>query len=241
MTKTAIVTGASRGIGRSIAARLADDGANVVVNYQGNAVAANEAVAEITESGGRAIAIQADLAVSADVEHLFKDALAVFGGIDILVNNAAHFLYGSTAELSEAEFDRAVAVNIKGTFLALQQASRHLNDGGRVINISGEATRTARANLGALAATKAAIEQLGLGLAKELGPRGITVNNVLPGITDTGKLTVDDRAALEPIVASTPLGRLGEPSDIAEIVAFLAGDGARWLTGQNIGATGGLA
>ncbi len=211
------------------------------MNYQGNVAAASDVVAAITERGGRAVAIQADLAVSADVERLFKEALATFGCIDILVNNAAYFLYGSTAELPETEFDRAIAVNIKGTFLALQQASRHLNEGGRIINISGEATRTSRANLGALAATKAAVEQLGLALARELGPREITVNNVLPGITDTDKLTADDRMALDPVVTSTPLGRLGKPDDIAEIAAFLASDSARWVTGQNIGATGGLA
>ncbi|MFB9906347.1 glucose 1-dehydrogenase [Allokutzneria oryzae] len=239
--KTAIVTAASRGIGRAIALRLAADGARVAVNWHRNAEAAEEVVAAITGAGGTAIEVQADIGVPADVDRLFAVTLREFGGLDILVNNAAVIATPSPlAEVTDADIDRSVAVNFKGTFLALRHAARELRDGGRIINISTGYTRYPSPFVGVYAGTKAAVEQFAISAAKELGPRGITVNSVLPGITDTDGITDDVRANLDEFIGMTPLGRLGQPQDIADIVAFLAGDDARWVTGQSIVAAGGL-
>src|SRR4051812_44072553 len=239
--KVALVTGASRGIGRAIALRLARDGAAVVVNYAGNAAAAGEVVAEVETAGGRALAVQADVSRVADVVRLFDQTVERFGRVDVLVNNAGVILYKLLIDTTEAEFDRLFATNVKGTYFACQQAAKRMADGGRIVNFSSSTTALMLPTYSAYVATKGAVEQLSHVLAKELGPRGITVNVVSPGPTDTelfgeGK-SEDDKRRFAQMAA---LGRLGQPQDIADVVAFLASDEARWVTGQNIRANGGL-
>jgi 3-oxoacyl-[acyl-carrier protein] reductase len=238
--KVALVTGASRGIGRAIAARLAKDGAAVVVNYAGSEQQAREVVAGIEETGGQAIAVRADVSRVADVVRLFDATFERFGRLDILVNNAGVILYKLVADVTEEEFDRLFAVNVKGTFFACQQAAKRLADGGRVINFSSSTTAMMLPRYGAYVATKGAVEQLTHILARELGPRQITVNVVSPGPTDTqlfsqGK-TEEEKQRLGQMAA---LGRLGRPEDIADVVAMLCTEDARWITGQNIRANGG--
>jgi 3-oxoacyl-[acyl-carrier protein] reductase len=239
--KVALVTGASRGIGRAIAVRLGRDGASVVVNYSGNAEAAREAVAAVEEAGGKAVPIQADIGQVAEVERLFDETIRQFGGLDILVNNAGSMFNKPLADVTEGEYDRIFAVNVKGAFFACQQAARRMADGGRIVNFSSSTTALMLPTYSAYVATKGAVEQFSHVLAKELGPRGITVNVVSPGPTDTelfgqGK-TEQDKQRFAQMAA---LGRLGRPEDIADVVAFLASDQARWITGQNIRANGGL-
>lgn len=239
--KVALVTGASRGIGRAIALRLARDGACVVVNYAGNAEAARSVVAEIEAFGGRAVEVRADVGIVADVTRLFDEAIGHFGKLDLLVNNAGIILYKPLAEVTEEEFDRLLDVNVKGTFFACQQAAKRLEDGGRIVNFSSSTTALMLPTYSAYVATKGAVEQFSHVLAKELGPRGITVNVVSPGPTDTelfgqGK-TEQDKLRFAQMAA---LGRLGLPGDIADVVAFLASEEARWVTGQNLRVNGGL-
>jgi 3-oxoacyl-[acyl-carrier protein] reductase len=237
--RVALITGSSRGIGRATALRLARDGAAVVVNYQSNEAAARDVVTDIGQSGGRAVAVRADLAVPADITRLFQEAAAAFGGLDIVVNNAGMRGYGPISDFPVEELDRLLATNVKGTFLAMQQAARFVRDGGRIINISTGNTKEPNPRVAAYAGSKAAVEYFGLALARELGPRQITVNNVLPGLTDTDGLSAEFRANTA-LLERTPLGRLGRAEDIADVVAFLAGDDARWVTGQTIAAAGGL-
>jgi 3-oxoacyl-[acyl-carrier protein] reductase len=239
--KAALVTGASRGIGRAIALRLAQDGASIVVNYSGSAEAAQRVVAEIEAAGGRAVAVQADVSKPADVERLFDETVRHFGRLDILVNNAGVFFTKPLVEVGEAEFDRIFAVNVKGTFFACQEAAKRLSDGGRIVNFSSSTTAMMLPRYSAYVATKGAVEQLSHVLAKELGPRGITVNVFSPGPTDTelfsSDKTEEDKRRFAQMAA---LGRLGQPQDIADVVAFLASDDARWITGQNIRTNGGI-
>ncbi|WZO96275.1 SDR family oxidoreductase [Isosphaeraceae bacterium EP7] len=239
--KVALVTGASRGIGRSIAVRLGREGASVVVNYSGNAQAAGDTVAAVEEAGGKAFAVQADVGRVADVVRLFDEAIGRYGRLDILVNNAGALTNAPIADVTEEEFDRLFAVNVKGVFFACQQAARRMADGGRIINFSSSTTAMMLPTYGAYVATKGAVEQMSRVLAKELGPRGITVNVVSPGPTDTelfsqGKSEQDKQRFAQ----MAALGRLGRPEDIADVVAWLAGDESRWVTGQNIRANGGL-
>jgi 3-oxoacyl-[acyl-carrier protein] reductase len=239
--KVALVTGASRGIGRAIALRLARDGAAIVVNYAGNTEAAGQVVAEIEETGGRAVAVQADLGQVAEVGRLFDAVFEHLGRLDILVNNAGVLFNRPLADVTEEEFDRIFAINVKGIFFSCQQAARRMADRGRIINFSSSTTALMLPTYSAYVATKGAVEQLSHVLAKELGPRGITVNVVSPGPIDTelfsqGK-TEQDKQRFAQMAA---LGRLGRPEDIADLVAFLAGEEARWVTGQNIRANGGL-
>jgi 3-oxoacyl-[acyl-carrier protein] reductase len=235
------VTGASRGIGRAIALRLARDGAAVVVNYAGSADAARRVVAEVEAAGGRAVAVQADVARVADVERLFDATFEHLGRLDILVNNAGVFFTKPLAEITEEEFDRIFGVNVKGTYFACRQAALRMADGGRIVNLSSSTTALMLPRYSAYVATKGAVEQLSHVLAKELGPRGITVNVVSPGPTDTelfsSDKTEDDKRRYAQRAA---LGRLGQPADIADVVAFLVSDEARWVTGQNLRANGGL-
>jgi 3-oxoacyl-[acyl-carrier protein] reductase len=239
--KVALVTGASRGIGRAIAVRLGSDGAAVVVNYSGRHEAAGETVAAIEAANGRALAVQGDVGKIGDVERLFDVAFEHFGKLDILVNNAGVFFTKPVADVTEQEYDRIFAVNVKGTFFACQQAAKRMADGGRIINFSSSTTAMMLPAYGAYVATKGAVEQLSHVLAKELGSRGITVNVVSPGPTDTELFgqdkTEQDKQRFAQMAA---LGRLGQPKDIADVVALLAGDDARWITGQNIRANGGM-
>jgi 3-oxoacyl-[acyl-carrier protein] reductase len=240
--KVALITGASRGIGRAIAERLSRDGAAVVVNYARNADAAGNVVAEIEAAGGQAFAVQADVGGVSEVVRLFDETIAHFGKLDILVNNAGIMFNKPISAVTEEEFDRVFAVNVKGTFFACQQAATRLAEGGRIINFSSTTTVMMLPTYGAYVASKGAVEQLSRSLAKELGPRGITVNVVSPGPTNTelfnaGK-TEEQRQRL---AQASAFGRVGQPPEIAEVVAFLASDAANWVTGQNIRVNGGLA
>jgi 3-oxoacyl-[acyl-carrier protein] reductase len=238
--KVAIVTGASRGIGRAIAQRLAKDGAIVIVNYAGSEQQAREVVVDIEGTGAQAIAVRADVSKVSDVVRLFDATFERFGRLNILVNNAGVIVYKLLADMTEEEFDRIFAVNVKGTFFTCQQAAKRMADGGRIINLSSSATAMMLPKYTAYVATKGAVEQLTHILAKELGHRKITVNGVSPGPTDTelfseGK-TEEEKQRL---IQLTALGRLGQPQDIADVVAMLCSDDAHWITGQNVRANGG--
>lgn len=237
----ALVTGSSRGIGRAIAERLGADGAAVIVNYHSDRSAAEQVVATIEARGGQAIPVQADVADPVQLTGLFETAERHFGGLDILVNNVGTATFSSIAEATDDEFDLMFTTNTKATFIALRAAANRLRNGGRIVVVSSGVTATHRPGSGIYAATKAASEALARVLAKELGPRGITVNNVLPGAIRTEALAAARSPALtEQIIDQTPLGRIGEPHDIADIVAFLASPDARWITGQSLHAGGGL-
>jgi len=238
--KSALVTGASRGIGRVIATTLAAQGAAVAVHYGTNEDLAEGVVEEITAAGGRAFAVRADLRRPQEVRDLFATVLAKWGRLDVLVNNAGLAEHGTIGAYDEDRFDAMLAVNVKAPFLAMQQAALHLADGGRIVNVSSAITQSAMAERGVYGAVKAALEQLGFALSKELGSRGVTVNNVLPGPTETEEFDDAMRAGYAFLVDRTPLGRFGQPGDIADLVSFLASDRARWVTGQSIVASGGL-
>ncbi len=240
--QVALVTGASRGIGRAVAEELARAGAAMAVNYVADQAAADAVVDGIAAEGGRARAFQADLAESVQVEALFSEVLDVFGRLDILVNNAGLARYGPIRDYAIEDFDRLMAVNVRGPFLACRQAARRMADGGAIVNITSTVTRVMLPNYGVYAATKGALEQLTRVLAKELGPRAITVNAVAPGPTDTdlfrrGKT----EAQIENLAGMAALGRLGAPHDTARVVAFLAGPQGRWISGQVIPVNGGFA
>lgn len=239
--KVAIVTGSSRGIGRAIAERLGADGVNVIVNYRADREAADRAVAAIEASGGHADAVQADVADPDQLHGLFDVAEQRFGKLDILVNNVGVARHSPIAQATDEDYDVIFSTNTRATFMALREAAKRLRHGGRIVVISSGAAVTNRPQSGLYAASKAAGDTLVRVLAQELGPRGITVNSVLPGATRTDALAAGQPARLaEELAARTPLGRLGEPDDIAEIVAFLAADSGRWITGQAIRAGGGL-
>ena len=235
--KVAIVTGSSSGIGRAIAERLAQDGATVVVNYHAREEKAREVAAGIQASGGAAAVIQADMSRVAEAQRLVQETVHQFHRIDILVNNAGRFIPKKLVETTEAEFDAIVALNAKGPYFAMQAAAKVLSDGGRIVNISSALTHLKFPGATAHLGSKAALEQYGKGLAQELASRGITVNTVLPGFTDTGVLTEPYRNMGEQL---SPFKRLGLPSDVADVVAFLVSEQARWLTGQTIQAGGGI-
>ncbi|WP_433354327.1 glucose 1-dehydrogenase [Microtetraspora malaysiensis] len=234
--RAALVTGSSRGIGAAIAMRLAADGARVLVNYRTNREAAGKVVTRITTDGGQAVAVQADVADADQLRSLFDAAEEHFGRLDVLVSNAGIWRTAPIGQASDEDFDTVFATNTRATFLALREAANRLTDGGRIIVISSGATVRPGPGGGLYAASKAAGEQLVRAAARELAPRQITVNSVLPGATRTDMLAGNE----EEFVARTALGRLGEPDDIADVVAFLASDAARWITGQAILADGGL-
>jgi len=240
--KTALVTGAGRGIGRGIARRLAADGAKVAINYSRAAAQAEELAAEITAAGGEAITVAADISDPPQVTAMFERIRQAFGGLDILVNNAGRGTNGGAGTLADTtveEFDAIFALNTRGTFLVTKGALPLLRDNGRVINISSTTTRVRMPGLAIYAGSKSAVEAFTRGWAAELAPRKITVNSVVPGIVDTDLIghMSDDRKARS--VASVPLGRIGKPEDIADVVAFLASDDSRWVTSHEIVASGG--
>ncbi|RJQ79051.1 glucose 1-dehydrogenase [Pseudonocardiaceae bacterium YIM PH 21723] len=242
--KIALVTGGSRGIGRAIAERLAHDGAQVVVHYGSNETAAKETVAAIEAAGGKAVAVRAELGVPGDVDTLLSGLREHVSEVDILVNNAAIARGYSIETATEEEFDAHFAINVKAPFFLTQQLLPLLRDGGRIINISSGVTRVAFPENIVYAVSKGALDVFGHTLAKHLGPRGITVNTVHPGFTETDMAakflnsTPEIRAEAE---AVTALGRLGKPEDIADAVAFLASDDARWVTGTTVDVSGGIA
>lgn len=239
--KTAIVTGSSRGIGAAIARRIAADGARVIVNYAKRAGAADEVVKTIVDAGGKASAVGADVSTSAGIRQLFDESEKAYGGTDILINNAGAILYKLIADTSEEEFDQLFAVNVKATFLACKEATARLRDGGSIINFSSTTTALMLPTYGTYVATKGAVEQFSHVLAKELGARKIRVNVVSPGPTNTELFnTGKSESELSRAAGMAALGRLGEPDDIADVVAFLVSDGARWITGQNLRVNGGV-
>ncbi|MET3925655.1 SDR family oxidoreductase [Devosia sp. 2618] len=240
-TKTAIVTGASRGIGAAIAERLARDGFAVVVNYAGNKEAADAVVAKIVGAGGKAIAVQADVANSADTKRLFAEAVRAFGGVDVLVNNAGILSLAKIGESDDALFDRQVATNLKGTFNTLREAAAHLRNCGRIINFSTSVVGLKLETYGVYAATKAAVETLTAIMAKEMRGRLITVNAVAPGPTATDLfLNGKSDELVDRMSKMNPLERLGTPEDIASAVSFLAGPDGGWINGQVLRANGGM-
>jgi 3-oxoacyl-[acyl-carrier protein] reductase len=239
--KTALVSGGSRGIGRAIVERLCNDGASVVFSFSANEAAAEEVTTAVRNAGGHAYAVRADQGRMADLELLFEEAERHLGGLDILVNNAAINPLTSILEATEADYDRVMAVNAKGPFFAMQMAGRKLRDEGRIIGLSTINTVLPAPGIALYAASKAALEQFTAVAAREFGQRGITVNTISPGATDTDLLRATNPAeALEATAAYTALQRLGRPADIANVVAFLAGPDSQWITGQNLRATGGL-
>jgi 3-oxoacyl-[acyl-carrier protein] reductase len=235
--KVAIITGASSGIGRAIAERLAQEGATVVVNYHVNEEKARAVAEGIQAKGGTALVMQADMSRVTEAQRLVQDTVKQLDRLDILINNAGRFIPNTMVETTEAEFDAIMALHAKGPYFAMQAAARVLSDGGRIVNISTALTHLKFPGATAHLGSKAALEQYGKGLAQELAPRGITVNTVLPGFTDTGVLTEQTRTMG---IQMSPLKRLGLPTDIADVVAFLVSEQARWLTGQTIHAGGGL-
>jgi 3-oxoacyl-[acyl-carrier protein] reductase len=235
--KVAIVTGSSNGIGRGIAERLAQDGATVVVNYAKSADKAKQVVAGIEAKGGKAVAMQADMSKVADVRQLVKNAVKQFGRLDILVNNAGDFLAKPLAETTEEEFDRLFALNARGPYFAMQEAAKTIADGGRIVNISTDGTHLGFSGATVYLGSKGALEQFTKGLAHELAPKGVTVNTVSPGFTETDMMKEPFRTVG---IQMSPLKRIGLPGDIADVVAFVVSEDARWLTGQNIHAGGGV-
>ena len=237
--KVAIVTGSSRGIGRAIAERLGRDGANVVVTFAGNRDKAEEVVETIEVTGSKAIALQVDMRKLDEVRTLFEKTIDHFGKVDILVNNAAgKNIFKPTAQMTEDEYNNMFDIT-RGVYFALQQAAHHLADNGRIISISTSGTAMAIPAGGAYAGCKAAIEHFSAALAKELGDRGITVNTISPGVTQTDGLVLAQEQVNQ-MIAQTPLGRLGQPEDLADAVALLVSDDAHWITGQSIRANGGI-
>jgi len=241
MSKIAIVTGASRGIGASIAKRLARDGMTVVVNYSNRVEEAAEVVAAIAAAGGKAIAVKADVSSAKSVREMFDTVETQLGKVDVLVNNAG--VMPALKPLAEHDdtFDRVIAINLKGSFNTMREAATRLSNGGRIVNFSSSVTGLAFPGYTVYAATKSAIETMTNILAKEMRGRSITVNAVAPGPTGTDLfLTGKSPEAIEKLARAAPLERLGTPDDIAAAVAFLAGPDGSWINGQTLRANGGI-
>lgn len=239
--KVAIVTGASRGIGAAVAERLAKDGFCVGVNYSGDAAQAEALVAKIRQAGGQASAIRADVSDSGAVRNMFDVAEKAYGGVDVLVNNAGIMQLATIAEADDAFFDRHIAVNLKGVFNGLREAARRLRAGGRIINFSSSVVGLYQPTYAVYAATKAGVEAMTHVLSKELRGRNITVNAVAPGPTATDLfLKGKPQEVVDHLARLAPLERLGQPQDIANTVAFLAGPDGGWINGQVLRVNGGI-
>jgi 3-oxoacyl-[acyl-carrier protein] reductase len=237
--KVAIVTGASSGIGQGIAERLGAEGAAVVVNYFGHDDRAAETVRLIEAAGGRAVTVQGDVRRADDVQNLFEQCIATFGRPDVLVNNAGMGVLQPLADADEETYDRIYGLNCKGTLFCLKQASLHLNDEGRIVNIASSSAVYPWPNAALYASSKAAVQKLTEIAAVELGSRRINVNCVIPGITRTPMSAALPAAATEPVAAASPWKRIGTPEDIAAVVAFFCGPDSHWVTGQALLANGG--
>jgi 3-oxoacyl-[acyl-carrier protein] reductase len=243
--KVAVVTGASKGIGASIAQHLAAEGAAVVVNYATSREGADKVVAEVERRGGKAVAIQADVARRADIQRLFAEAKRAFGRVDILVNNAGVFEFAPIEEVTAEHFHRQFDLNVLGLLLTTQEALRYLGpEGGSIINVSSVVATLAPPTASVYSATKGAVDTVTRSLAKELGPRRIRVNSINPGMIETegfhaaGLAESDFRKQVE---AQTPLGRIGQPGDIGPVAVFLASSDSGWITGETIHVSGGQA
>jgi 3-oxoacyl-[acyl-carrier protein] reductase len=242
--KVAVVTGASKGIGASIAKRFGAAGASVVVNYASSREGADKVVEEITAAGGKAIAVQGDVSKLDDVRRLFEEVKKAFGTLNVLVNNAGVFQFHPLEAVTVDEFNRQFSINVLGPILATQEAVKYFAaEGGSVINISSVVSDSPVPNSAVYSATKGAVDTLSRELAVELAPKNIRVNTIAPGGVETegshavGLIGSD---LLTQIVANTPLGRIGQPDDIARVAEFLASDDSAWLTGERITASGGL-
>lgn len=240
--KTAIVTGASRGLGKEIALLLAAHGANVVINYANNTEEAEKVANNINITGGRAIAIRADISDATAVTHLFDQTIEQFGKVDIVVNNAGIMITKLVKDTTEEDFDQQFRINVKSVFLSMKEAALKMADNGRIINISSSVTRLMMPGYASYAATKAAVEQMSRVFAKEIGAKGITVNSVSPGPLNTELFLKDKTPELvQRIAGLSAFNRIGETEDIAPVILFLSGDESHWITGQNIGCNGGMA
>jgi 3-oxoacyl-[acyl-carrier protein] reductase len=242
--KVAVVTGASKGIGAAIAESLAAEGAAVVVNYASSKEGADRVVKEITNKGGKAIAVQGSVAKAADVQSLFAETKKAFGKVDILVNNAGVYEFSPIEDITEDHYNRIFNTNVLGLLLATKEAVKHFNgDGGSIINIGSAVTEITPPTSAVYTATKGAVDAITRTLAKELGPRNIRVNSINPGMVETegvhaaGFIGSDFQKQFE---AQTPLGRIGQPGDISSIATFLASSDSAWLTGELLVASGGL-
>jgi 3-oxoacyl-[acyl-carrier protein] reductase len=239
--KVAIITGASKGIGAATARAFAAEGASVIVNYASDKAGAEKVVSAIKAQGGQAHAVKADVSIAADVQHLFSEALRVFGKIDILVNNAGIYHFAPLEAVTEADFHRQFNTNVLGTILMIQEAAKHLPAGGSIINTSTIASTNPVAYSLVYAASKSAVDTVTKAMARELGPKRIRVNTIAPGGTVTEgleALALPEEFA-EQMIAGTPLGRLGLPEDIARVAVFLASDDAAWVTGERLTVSGG--
>lgn len=239
--KTALVTGAAKGIGAGIARALGAQGATVIVNYASSRREAEAVVADIASNGGSALAMQADMSREADVVRLFETIRGEFGTLDILVNNAGVAVFQLIDDLTEEAFHKQFNLNVLGYLLAIREGVKLLSSKGSVINISSILSTDPYLASSVYSATKGAVDTLTFALARELGPRGIRVNSILPGHTNTPATDGHFAGELgEKLIAGTPLGRFGEPEDIAGLALFLASDDAHWVTGESIRASGGV-
>ncbi|APA86903.1 glucose 1-dehydrogenase [Paraburkholderia sprentiae WSM5005] len=240
--KVAVVTGASKGIGAAIAKALAAQGASVVVNYASSRAGADKVVADITAAGGKAVAVGGDVSKAADAKGIIDSAIETYGRLDVLVNNSGVYEFATIEEITEAHFHKHFDVNVLGLLLVTQAAVKHLGEGGSIINVSSVASRITPPTTTVYTATKGAVDAITGVLAKELGPRKIRVNSVNPGMVETegahsaGVIGSDFETWA---ISTTPLGRIGQPDDIADVVTFLASNDARWLTGESLIASGG--
>jgi 3-oxoacyl-[acyl-carrier protein] reductase len=241
-TKVVLVTGASRGIGAAIAKKLASEGAKIIINYAGAQNEADQTVQAIKDNGGDAIALKADVSKAAEVTALFDAAIAHYGRIDVLINNAGIMITKLLKDTTDDDFTRQFDVNVRGTFNTLREAATKLANNGTVINLSTTLTRVMIPTYATYVATKGAVEQLTRVFAKEVGTRGITVNAVLPGPTNT-ELFIKGKTQeqIDRLASLNAFNRLGEVDDIAKVVSFLAGDDAKWISGQTIGLNGAMA
>lgn len=239
--KVAIITGSSRGIGRVVAEQLADLGAKVVINYSSNRQKAVEVVEGIIKKGGKAVALHADLSKLSDVKELFTKTIDEFGKVDILINNAGLMITKPLSDVTEDDFDKQFAVNVKGTFFACQQAMKHMENNGRIVNFSTSVTGQMFPAYSVYAGTKGAVEQFTRQLAKEFGSKQITINAVAPGPVSTELFKIGKtEQQIDAMKKMNAFGRIGEPEDVANVIEFLVSDKSQWVTGQTLRVNGGF-
>lgn len=239
--KVAIITGASRGIGRKIAEQLANLGAKVTINYSSSPDKAEEVTKRIQKNGGKATAIQADISKIVDIQRLFSETISTYGKVDILINNAGIMINKPLIEVTEADYDKQFAVNVKGTFFACQQASKYMEEEGRIVNISTSVNGQMFPTYSVYSGTKGAIEQFTRQLAKEFGHKKITINAVAPGPVNTELFSMEKtKQQIEEMKKMNAFGRLAEPDDISNVIEFLVSKKSQWITGQTIRVNGGF-